>query len=108
MSPHHAATEASLSLPMKRALVAARLQQQQAHILRQAALEAPIPERTTHCDPADGQALRGIPAVGRNVAGHIEGTQPESAAVRKLMREPRGGYDGRRAGQHGTVKRWIT
>ena len=104
----HEATEASLSLPMKRALVAAKLQQQVGQIVRQAALEAPLPERTTHCDPADGKALRGIPAVGRNVAGHIDGTQPEQQTIRTLMREPRGGYDGRRAGQHGTVKRWIT
>jgi hypothetical protein len=31
---------------------------------------------------ADGITLRGIPAIGLGVAGHIPGTQPESAATR--------------------------
>lgn len=30
-------------------------------------------------DPVD---IRGIPAVGRSISGHIRGTQPESAATR--------------------------
>jgi hypothetical protein len=33
------------------------------------------------CDPADSLTLRGIPAVGRGVAGVIRGTQPESAVA---------------------------
>lgn len=32
--------------------------------------------------PADAVTLRGIPAIGRSVAGVIPGTQPESAATR--------------------------
>lgn len=96
--PPHAATEASLSLPMKRALVAARLQQQQAHILRQAAIEAPLPDKgkVYDQDPVD---LRGIPAIGRGVSGAIPDTQPERA-IEKLMREPREGY-------HRRGTRWI-
>lgn len=31
---------------------------------------------------ADSLTLRGIPAIGHGVAGHIPGTQPESAAIR--------------------------
>lgn len=38
-------------------------------------------------DPAtlggDPQRLRGIPAIGRNVQGHIPGTHPEQAATRR-------------------------
>ena len=30
--------------------------------------------------------LRGLPAIGRGVAGAIRGTQPEQAALRKLSR----------------------
>lgn len=32
--------------------------------------------------PADALTLRGIPAIGRSVAGVIPGTQPETAATR--------------------------
>lgn len=31
---------------------------------------------------ADSLTLRGIPAIGRGVAGHVPGTQPEAAATR--------------------------
>ena len=79
----YAASQASLSLPMKRAIVARQLQEQQAHILRQAALDAPLPERhTTGTLPGDSRKLRGIPAIGIGVAGHIPGTHPEQAACR--------------------------
>ncbi len=31
---------------------------------------------TWHVDPCDSLTLRGIPAIGRGVAGHITGTNP--------------------------------
>lgn len=52
----------------------------QARVLRLVVdLELPIPT-----GPAGGDhlALRGIPAIGRNVAGAIAGTNPEAAACR--------------------------
>lgn len=39
----------------------------------------PMPRSHT---AADNLTLRGIPAVGRGVSGHIAGTQPESVATR--------------------------
>jgi len=39
-------------------------------------------DRIIICDPSDNLTLRGIPAIGRGVAGHIHGTQPETAATR--------------------------
>lgn len=44
-------------------------------------LEADLRERKIYHDPADTLTLRGIPAVGRGVAGVIRGTQPESAVA---------------------------
>ncbi len=38
-----------------------------------------IRERKITHDPSDSLTLRGIPAVGRGVAGVIRGTQPEQA-----------------------------
>ncbi len=35
-----------------------------------------IRERRPHVDPADTLTLRGIPAIGRGVAGAIRGTNP--------------------------------
>lgn len=34
-------------------------------------------------DPSDAITLRGIPAIGRGVAGHIPHTQPEQQATRE-------------------------
>jgi uncharacterized protein YdhG (YjbR/CyaY superfamily) len=41
-----------------------------------------IRKRIQYVDPADTLTLRGIPAIGRGVAGHIRHTQPETAATR--------------------------
>ena len=41
---------------------------------------ANLKDRTFVCDPADTLTLRGIPAIGRGVAGVIRGTQPETRA----------------------------
>jgi hypothetical protein len=38
-------------------------------------------DRVIVCDPSDSLTLRGIPAVGRGVAGVILGTQPEHAVA---------------------------
>lgn len=49
------------------------------------ALRTAIPDTTIirgQHTAADGITLRGIPAIGRGVAGHVPGTQPESAATR--------------------------
>jgi hypothetical protein len=52
----------------------------QAQIIAQLAHETEhTPLRTPSHRPAgDEQTLRGIPAIGRNVAGHIPGTNPAS------------------------------
>jgi hypothetical protein len=42
-------------------------------------IDAAVSARFEFPDPVD---LRGIPAVGRGVGGHIRGTQPEAATTR--------------------------
>jgi hypothetical protein len=37
--------------------------------------------RVIVCDPSDSLTLRGIPAIGRGVAGAIRGTDPSSIAT---------------------------
>ena len=39
-------------------------------------------DRVIVCDPADSLTLRGIPAIGRGVAGAVRFTQPEVEACR--------------------------
>lgn len=39
-------------------------------------------ERAGPATPADTETLRGIPAVGRGIAGVIRGSQPEQEATR--------------------------
>lgn len=96
----------TVSIHESRRLEAVRLQQQQARILREAALEADLPATTSATLPGDTRKLRGIPAIGRGVSGCIPDTQPEQATIEKLMRETPDGP--RRSGDHGTVDRWIT
>ncbi len=40
-------------------------------------------EKVRYRAPADGRTLRGLPAIGRSVAGAISGTNPESALMSK-------------------------
>lgn len=37
--------------------------------------------------PADEARLRGIPAIGKGVQGHVPGTHPEQQAMRRRVRE---------------------
>lgn len=57
-----------------------RLAQEHAQLVDQALQQAGGPT-TARSAPADERRLRGIPAIGRGVAGHIPGTQPEQAAL---------------------------
>ncbi len=41
--------------------------------------DADIRQRKITHDPSDAHTLRGIPAIGRGVAGVIRGTQPEQS-----------------------------
>lgn len=61
-----------------------RLEQQQARALTlHTPPDTPLPTRTyTATAGGDHQALRGIPAIGRGVQGHINGTHPEHQATR--------------------------
>ena len=69
-------------LDERRALEAARLEQQQARILRDIVLDQPL-EHTIRTDAVpDPQDLRGIPAIGRGVTGTSPGTDPEREACR--------------------------
>jgi hypothetical protein len=40
-------------------------------------------DRIIVCDPSDALTLRGIPAIGRGVAGAIRFSQPEAQACRQ-------------------------
>jgi hypothetical protein len=39
--------------------------------------------------PGDYEALRGLPAVAKNVRGAIRGSEPESETIRRLSRKGR-------------------
>jgi hypothetical protein len=53
-----------------------------AQLLERLARETNVPlERLQTATPADELTLRGIPAVGRGIAGVIRGTQPENEAT---------------------------
>lgn len=43
---------------------------------------APTPHPTSHFEFPNPTDLRGIPAIGMSVPGHIRGTQPENAVTR--------------------------
>lgn len=47
-----------------------------------AAADVAPPRTPLYVDPADSHTLRGIPAIGRGVAGHMAQTQPESHVCR--------------------------
>jgi len=69
------------ALPLPRFLE--RRVEQRAHVreLGRAVVEqgVDLAERQIVCDPSDSLTLRGIPAVGRGVAGVVRGTQPEQS-----------------------------
>jgi len=72
----------SFLLRERRALEAARLEAQQARILRDVILDQPL-EHTILTDAVpDPQDLRGIPAIGRGVNGTSPGTNPAREACR--------------------------
>ena len=62
-----------------------RLAQEHAQLVDQALQHTGGPAGARSA-PADERRLRGIPAIGRGVAGHIPGTQPEQAAMRRPQR----------------------
>ena len=69
------------SFPLPRFLESVRERSAHAALLDDvvARTELDLRERKIVCDPSDSLTLRGIPAVGRGVAGVIRGTQPEQA-----------------------------
>lgn len=67
----------TFSLIEQRRIEAARLEAQQAQILRELAQDTTlddVPSKATA--PGDTRKLRGIPAIGRGVAGAIPGSVP--------------------------------
>jgi hypothetical protein len=64
------------------------LQEHQHHREHSRALEREVSlqglnlrDRVIVCDPSDNLTLRGIPAIGRGVAGVIRGTNPSSVVA---------------------------
>lgn len=73
----------TFSLIEQRRIEAARLQAQQAQILRDLAHDPTLDQAASVATaPGDTRKLRGIPAIGRGVAGAIPDTQPERAVCR--------------------------
>jgi hypothetical protein len=64
---------AAISLAEARRLEAARLEQHVRKVVNGQDLPAKALPGVRHDDPA---RLRGLPAIGRNVSGHIHGTEP--------------------------------
>ncbi len=67
------------SLPLPRFLEKASERRHHAANLGRALTDQPtvnLAERKVYHDPADALSLRGIPAIGRGVAGVIRGTAP--------------------------------
>lgn len=48
--------------------------------------DEPMPLRHELTKPGDADQLRGIPAIGRSVAGAIPGSNPESETIARMMR----------------------
>jgi len=48
--------------------------------------DEPLPLRHELTKPGDADQLRGIPAIGRSVAGATPGSNPESETIKRLMR----------------------
>jgi hypothetical protein len=73
-----------VNLPLPRFLQAHQHQRQHATALERTVVDNTLDlrERVITYDPSDSLTLRGIPAIGRGVAGVITGTQPETAATR--------------------------
>ena len=76
-------------LPRLRASVQLEVYKQHKHhawVLQQSLPENPQPlrPRHSHSKPGDPLQLRGIPAIGRSVAGEIRETQPEKETVRRV------------------------
>jgi hypothetical protein len=71
------------SLPLPRFLETAQERRDHARALEREVLQQQVDlrERKITHDPSDSLTLRGIPAVGRGVAGAIRGTSPESAVA---------------------------
>lgn len=51
--------------------------------------DEPLPLKHELTKPGDADALRGIPAIGRNVAGAIPGSNPETETIARIMRADR-------------------
>lgn len=51
-------------------------------VLGSVAVTEPAAKVSWYLDPSDALTLRGIPAVGRGVAGAIRGTKPEACVER--------------------------
>ena len=62
------------------------IQREQARMVAKALLESPDrlhPRMLARSSESDRKRLRGIPAIGPSVAGHIPGTHPEQAAMQR-------------------------
>lgn len=66
---------------MLRDLERARTERNNERVIAEACKDQNLPLPSYGSDPADGRQLRGIPAIGRNVAGAIPGTRPDHMAA---------------------------
>jgi hypothetical protein len=75
-----------MNLPLPRFLQAHQHQREHATALTRTIIDNTLDlrDRIIICDPSDNLTLRGIPAIGRGVAGVIAGTQPETALLQQI------------------------
>lgn len=92
---HRGAGDDARLLPRHRAdtpsLEKRRLERAQAAVVLEALAtnDEPLPLRHELTKPGDADQLRGIPAIGRSVAGAIPGSNPETETIARMMRAAR-------------------
>jgi hypothetical protein len=70
-----------MNVPLPRFLQEHQHRRDHSEALASALVDRPLlnlRDRVIVCDPSDNLTLRGIPAIGRGVAGVIRGTNPSS------------------------------
>jgi hypothetical protein len=73
-----------MNVPLPRFLQEHQHHREHADALAHALVDRPmlnLRDRVIVCDPSDNLTLRGIPAIGRGVAGCIRGTNPSSVVA---------------------------
>jgi hypothetical protein len=72
-----------MNIPLPRFLQAHQHQREHATALTRTIIDNSLDlrDRIIVCDPSDSLTLRGIPAIGRGVAGAIRNTNPEARTM---------------------------